>query len=68
MWGRGKDNGNAVKILKKYLNNNYKGFAFSPRWVRERNEVAKLGRGILTDDIDIYIHDDKNYVVNGLKP
>jgi len=38
---------NEVKILKKYSNNNYKGFAFSPRRVRERSEVAKLGKRYL---------------------
>jgi len=47
---------NEVKILKKYSNNNYKGFAFSPRRVRERSEVAKLERGIYFNKWHRHIH------------
>ncbi len=52
-----------MAILKKYLKNNCKGFSYSHRWVRERNEVARLGNGI---DIHTYIHDNENYVTNNL--
>ncbi len=47
--------------MKGYFLNSYKDFAFSYRWVGEMGEVVILVDGV-------YIHDDNNYVVNGLKP
>jgi hypothetical protein len=47
--------------MKGFFKNSYKDFAFSYRWVGEMGEIV-----ILPDSV--YIHDDNNYVVNGLKP
>ncbi len=50
-----------MKIMKGSFLNSYKDFAFSYNWVWKMGEVVILIDGV-------YIHDDNNYVVNGLKP
>jgi len=47
--------------MKGYFLISYKDFSFSCRWVVKMGEVVILVDGV-------HIHDDNNYVVNGLKP
>ncbi len=50
-----------MKIIKGCFKNSYKDFVLSYRWVGKMGEVVTLADGVC-------IHDDNNYVVNGLKP
>lgn len=47
--------------MKGSFLNSYKDFSFSCKWVVKMGEVVILVDGVC-------IHDDNNYVVNGLKP
>jgi len=48
-------------MARDTINANFMLGNFSYRWVGEMGEVVILVDGV-------YIHDDNNYVVNGLKP
>ncbi len=47
--------------MKGCFKNSYKDFILSYRWVGKMGEVVTLADGVC-------IHDDNNYVMNGLKP